>query len=221
MRDKATNKPMVWDLVDKCPKVHNDPSVTRVQYEDQAHDVALLGTYDVDGTKCRPAFELLKEHVKKYSPEYVEKITWIPAATMRRLGKEIVEMRGDWRHGYHPDGARSEKNTQTAYRGALLPRLPGPCKLRMDLPVHRHDQPYARRGRYLRRRDGSGRGGRPTGTSQPASRTRFRTRTRTACLSPRPGFTTTCRTRCACPNRRPGLTCTTCSPPRSTTLSPS
>jgi anaerobic selenocysteine-containing dehydrogenase len=91
MRDKATNKPMVWDLVDKCPKIHNDPSVTRVQYEDTAHDVALIGTYEVEGIKCRPAFELLKEHVKKYSPEYVESITWIPAATIRRLGKEIAE----------------------------------------------------------------------------------------------------------------------------------
>jgi len=30
MRDKETNKPLVWDLADNCPKVHNDPSVTRV-----------------------------------------------------------------------------------------------------------------------------------------------------------------------------------------------
>ena len=58
MRDKATNKPQVWDLVDNCPRVHNDPLVTRVQYEDQAHDVALLGTYEVDGVKCRPAFRV-------------------------------------------------------------------------------------------------------------------------------------------------------------------
>jgi anaerobic selenocysteine-containing dehydrogenase len=91
MRDKETGKPLVWDLVDNCPKVHNDPSVTRVQYEDKAHDVALLGTYDVDGTKCRPGFELLKEHVKKYTPEYVEKITWVPAATITRIAKEIAD----------------------------------------------------------------------------------------------------------------------------------
>jgi len=91
MRDKETNKPMVWDLVDNCPKVHNDPSVTRVQYEDEAHDVALLGEYDVNGVKCRPGFELLKEHVKKYTPEYVEEITFVPASTIRRVGKAIAD----------------------------------------------------------------------------------------------------------------------------------
>jgi anaerobic selenocysteine-containing dehydrogenase len=91
MRDKATNKPLVWDLVDKCPKVHNDPSVTRVEYEDEAHDVALQGKYTVNGVECSTAFDLLKEHVKKYTPEYVEKITWVPAATTRRIAKEIAD----------------------------------------------------------------------------------------------------------------------------------
>ncbi|MFH1108578.1 MAG: molybdopterin-dependent oxidoreductase [Planctomycetota bacterium] len=91
MRDKVTNKPQVWDLNDNCPKVHDDPSVTRVEYEDEAHDVALQGRFNVDGVKCTPAFELLKEHVKKYTPEYVEKITWVPAATISRIAKEIGE----------------------------------------------------------------------------------------------------------------------------------
>ncbi|NIQ91794.1 MAG: hypothetical protein GWN46_23915, partial [Gammaproteobacteria bacterium] len=91
MRDRETNKPLVWDLVDKCPKVHNDPSVTRVEYEDEAHDVALLGSYEVDGVQCRPAFELLKEHVKKYTPEYVEEVTYVPAATVSRIAKEFGE----------------------------------------------------------------------------------------------------------------------------------
>ena len=92
MRDKATSKPLVWDLVDGRPKVHNDPSVTRVQYEDEAHEVALEGTYTVDGVPCRPAFDLLKEHVKKhYSPEKVAEITWVPAATIRRIAREFGE----------------------------------------------------------------------------------------------------------------------------------
>ncbi len=91
MRDEETNSPLVWDLVDKCPKVHNDPSVTRVQYEDKAHDVALEGEYDVNGTQCTTAFSLLREHVKTYTPEYVEKITWVPAATISRIAKEFGE----------------------------------------------------------------------------------------------------------------------------------
>ena len=91
MRDKETNMPLVWDLVDNAPKAHNDPSVTRVEYEDDAHEVALTGTYTVDGIDCKPAFELLKEHVKKYTPEYVEKITWVPASTVSRIAKEFGE----------------------------------------------------------------------------------------------------------------------------------
>jgi len=91
MRCPETNLPLVWDLVDNAPKVHNDPSVTRVQYEDEAHEVALEGRYTVNGVECTPSFELLKEHVKKYTPEYVEKITYVPAKTISRIAKEFGE----------------------------------------------------------------------------------------------------------------------------------
>jgi molybdopterin-containing oxidoreductase family molybdopterin binding subunit len=91
MRDKASNKPLVWDTVDKRPKVFDDPSVTRVEYEDVAHPIALFGEYDVNGTRCRPGLDLLREHVKKYTPEYVEKITWVPAATVSRIAREFGE----------------------------------------------------------------------------------------------------------------------------------
>ncbi len=91
VRDRETNKPLVWDLVDNCAKVHNDDSVTRVEYEDEAHEVALTGTYDIDGVECRPAFHLLKEHVKKYTPQYVEQVTGVPAATVSRIAKEFGE----------------------------------------------------------------------------------------------------------------------------------
>jgi anaerobic selenocysteine-containing dehydrogenase len=91
MRDSVTGKPMVWDLVDQAPKVHNDPSVTRVEYEDVAHEVALTGRYTVDGVECTPAFELLKEHVKTYTPEYVEEVSGVPAATVSRIAREFGE----------------------------------------------------------------------------------------------------------------------------------
>jgi anaerobic selenocysteine-containing dehydrogenase len=90
-RDKATNKPLVWDKVDKRPKVHDDPSVTRVEYEDTAHEVAIFGEYEVDGEMCPTGLELLREHVKKYTPEYVESITWVPAATVSRIAREFGE----------------------------------------------------------------------------------------------------------------------------------
>ena len=91
MRDPETNKPMVWDLVDGCPRVHNDPLITRVEYEDKAHDVALQGKYTVHGVECQPGFALLKEHVKKYTPEMVSEISFIPVDTLRRVAKEFAE----------------------------------------------------------------------------------------------------------------------------------
>jgi molybdopterin-containing oxidoreductase family molybdopterin binding subunit len=91
VRDKETNKPLVWDVVDNGPKAHDNPSVTRVEYEDVAHEVALTGTFKVNGLDCRPSFELLKEHVKKYSPEYVEKISWVPAKALSRIAREFGE----------------------------------------------------------------------------------------------------------------------------------
>ena len=90
-RDKKTNKPQVWDLVDNCPKVFDDPSVTRVEYEDEAHRIAIFGEYEVDGEKCPTGLHLLREHVKKYTPEYVERVSLVPAATLTRIAKEFGE----------------------------------------------------------------------------------------------------------------------------------
>ena len=55
------------------------------------HEVALTGTFKVNGMECRPSFELLKEHVKKYTPEYVAKITYVPAKTISRIAREFGE----------------------------------------------------------------------------------------------------------------------------------
>lgn len=80
-------KPLMWDPVDGKPKVYDDPTFK---------DFALEGTYtvkwkDMPEVECKPAFQLLKEHVKKYTPEYAEEITTIPAQTIRRITKEFVE----------------------------------------------------------------------------------------------------------------------------------
>ncbi|MCP4674191.1 MAG: molybdopterin-dependent oxidoreductase, partial [Deltaproteobacteria bacterium] len=92
VRDKATNKPMIWDLKENKAKLFDDPSITRVEYDDTANDVALFGEYTVQGTEgCRPGFELLKEHVKKYTPEYVEKVSLVPAQSLTRIAKEFGE----------------------------------------------------------------------------------------------------------------------------------
>ncbi len=82
MRDKATNKPLIWDPKDNKAKVFNDPSIK---------DFALEGTFEVNGVKCKPSFQLLKEHVKQYTPEKAEEASTVPAITIRRIAKEYAE----------------------------------------------------------------------------------------------------------------------------------
>lgn len=79
-RDGATGKPLIWDSADQTAKCFDDPNLA---------SAAMEGTVDVNGQKCRPAFELLKEHLKSYSPEVAQEITTIPAATIRRLAREF------------------------------------------------------------------------------------------------------------------------------------
>ena len=81
-RDTKTNKPMIWDRVEGKAKTFDDPSI--VDYE-------LLEPVKVDGETCTPSFRLLKDHVKNYPPEKAEKISGIPASTLRRVAREFAE----------------------------------------------------------------------------------------------------------------------------------
>jgi molybdopterin-containing oxidoreductase family molybdopterin binding subunit len=80
VRDAATKEPMIYDAADCKIKTHDDPGL---------RDPAITGSFDVLGQLGRPAFELLREHVTRYSPEVTEKITTIPAATVRRIAREF------------------------------------------------------------------------------------------------------------------------------------
>jgi anaerobic selenocysteine-containing dehydrogenase len=78
---RKEGKPVMWD-----------PSEGRAKpYDDNFKDYALEGTYEVDGVTCRPAFHLLKEHLKKYTPEMASEITTVPAETIRRIAREFGE----------------------------------------------------------------------------------------------------------------------------------
>ena len=53
-------------------------------------DPYLLGEFELeDGTPVKPAFQLLKDRVEDYTPEWAEGITGIPAETIRRLAHEM------------------------------------------------------------------------------------------------------------------------------------
>lgn len=81
VRDPASNEPMVWDTRDKKAKLHHDDTLT-------VDAPALEGNYVVDGVECRPAFVLLREHLKQYTPEMASEISSVPAPIIRKLAKE-------------------------------------------------------------------------------------------------------------------------------------
>lgn len=78
---KEDGEPLVWDSVDGKAKRWDDTSIA---------GVALEGAYEVDGTKCRTVFSFVKEHIKQYTPEWVEEISTVPAKTIRRIATEFA-----------------------------------------------------------------------------------------------------------------------------------
>ena len=83
VRDRETDAPLVWDEKTATARPYNADGL-------DADDMALEGAYEVDGTACRPVFEALREHLRKFTPEWAENISSIPADDVRRLGTEFA-----------------------------------------------------------------------------------------------------------------------------------
>jgi anaerobic selenocysteine-containing dehydrogenase len=82
VRHTGTGKPLVWDAEDGHPKTFDDESI---------EDYSLEGERDVNGVRARPAFQVMKDSMKGYTPEWAEEITTIPAETTRTIAREFVE----------------------------------------------------------------------------------------------------------------------------------
>ena len=82
VRDQQTGKPLLLDEADNKVKTYDDPTLTHP---------AIEGKYMVNGVECRPAFALIKEHLKQYKPDWASEISTVPADTIRRLAKELVD----------------------------------------------------------------------------------------------------------------------------------
>lgn len=82
MREPGTGKPLVWDALEGRAKPWDDSALL---------ELSITGKYEVDGQEATPAFQKLKDHVKKYTPECVSKITTVPPETIRRVAKEFGE----------------------------------------------------------------------------------------------------------------------------------
>lgn len=93
LRDKELHKPLLWDTQENRARAFDEP-----------FDAALTGTYHADGVTVgpdgaveefndmtvAPAFQKLIDHVKDYTPEWAEKISTVPAVTIRRITKEFL-----------------------------------------------------------------------------------------------------------------------------------
>ena len=81
VRDPATQKPLVWD----------GKAGAALPYTDiPAENMALQGDYEVNGIRCEPAFQKLKDHLGKFTAEWGEEISTVPAADIRRLAGEFA-----------------------------------------------------------------------------------------------------------------------------------
>lgn len=81
-RDPASNKPLLWDTGTGKALTFDDPALTQP---------ALTGTYTVNDEQVRTAFDVLKEHMSQYTPEWAEGITTVPAATIRKITTDLVD----------------------------------------------------------------------------------------------------------------------------------
>jgi len=80
--EDETRKPLIWDALDGVAKEYDDPTIK---------DYALEGEYEVNGIKCRPAFQLVKEHLKQYTPEMASEVSAVPAETIKQIATEFAQ----------------------------------------------------------------------------------------------------------------------------------
>ena len=82
LRDKETGKVLVWDSIDQKAKTYD---------ADGINDFALEGIFVIEGVQGKPAFQMLKDHVKQYTPEWAASVTEISVEKIRRITKEFVD----------------------------------------------------------------------------------------------------------------------------------
>lgn len=82
VRDPETKKPLVWDK-EKLKAVPFDDS--------KGETYALLGTYEVNGVEVKTTFQVLKDYVQQFTPEWASEITSLPAAQIRGIAQNLVK----------------------------------------------------------------------------------------------------------------------------------
>jgi molybdopterin-containing oxidoreductase family molybdopterin binding subunit len=80
-REQDTGKPLLLDEADGRVKTYDDPTLS---------SPAIEGEFTIQGKKVRPAFSLIKEHLKQYRPAWASKVSDVPEQSIRELANELV-----------------------------------------------------------------------------------------------------------------------------------
>ena len=81
----ADGRCLVWDedAQAACPVEAHTKQIP-------CENAALEGIFDIEGTTCKTAFTVLREHLSIYTPQYQESITGVPAADAVKLADEYI-----------------------------------------------------------------------------------------------------------------------------------
>ena len=112
---------VAWDQTRVAPVLY-DPATGA--YEQSGADLALSGRYDVQGIACRPAFDLYAALCRRFPPERVEEITWVPTAQLRATA-QLLGVSGPVSCSTWAGVEQHTNASQTARAIALLYALTG------------------------------------------------------------------------------------------------
>ncbi len=79
--EEEEGKPLVWD----------EASGQAVPFDTEGVQPALEGEFTVQNSKVKPAFQVFKEHLASYTPEWAAEVCDIPADIIRRIARELGE----------------------------------------------------------------------------------------------------------------------------------
>jgi len=84
LRDEE-GKVLAWDKISKRAAAvdNSDP--------EQPKRLALVGEFTHKNTACKTSFQVLKDHVRQYTPEWAESVSEVCADTVRQLAKDWVK----------------------------------------------------------------------------------------------------------------------------------
>ena len=78
----AEGKVCVWDTKSNSPGLWDEVNST---------DMALEGDYEVEGKRCKPAFQKFVEILEECTPEKMSEFTTVPAETIVRIAREFSD----------------------------------------------------------------------------------------------------------------------------------